>query len=268
METARMSFTRRIWVRRDVFWELIKRDITGRYSGSFFGLLWSFFNPLLMLAVYTLAFRELLGMRWPNMESGADFSLMIFCGMIAHSLISECIMRAPTVVVSQSNLVKRVVFPVAILPCVMVVSALFNAVLSIMVLLIFVLISQHALHATVLYLPLIYAPFVVLLIGVSWLMASLGVFIRDVTQVAGVISAVLMFLSPVFYPASTLKEPFRQWIDFNPLTLVIEQTRRTVLFGQQPDWHAIGIYSVVAVAVLLFGYAWFQRTRDGFADVL
>jgi len=263
-----MSLSRRIWIRRNVFWELVKRDVAGRYSGSFFGLLWSFLNPLLMLAVYTLAFRVFLGMRWPNMESGADFSLMIFCGMIVHSLLAECILRAPGVIVSQSNLVKRVVFPLAILPCVMVTSTLFNAVLSLLVLLIFVLISRHAIHPTVLFLPLLYAPYVLLLCGVSWLMASLGVFVRDLTQLAGVISSVLMFLSPVFYPASNLHEPYRDWIELNPLTLMIEQTRQLVLFGQQPDWHALGIYTLVSLAVLFFGYVWFQRTRDGFADVL
>jgi len=268
METVRMSLSRRIWIRRNVFWELAKRDVAGRYSGSFFGLLWSFLNPLLMLAVYTLAFRVFLGMRWPNMESGADFSLMIFCGMIVHSLLAECIMRAPSVIVSQSNLVKRVVFPLAILPCVMVASTLFNALLSLLVLLIFVLISRHTLHPTVLYLPLLYAPYVLLLCGVSWLMASLGVFIRDLTQLAGVISSMLMFLSPVFYPASNLHEPYRDWIALNPLTLMIEQTRQLVLFGQSPDWHALGIYTLASVAVLMLGYFWFQRTRDGFADVL
>lgn len=268
MEVASRSLLRRVWTRRDVFWELTKRDVAGRYSGSFFGLLWSFFNPLLMLAVYTLAFREFLGMRWPSVDSGADFSLMIFCGMIVHSLLAECIMRGPTVIVSQTNLVKRVVFPLAILPCVMVTSALFNALLSLLVLLLFVVISQHGLHLTVLYLPLLYAPYVLLLCGVGWLMASLGVFIRDVAQIAGVISAMLMFLSPVFYPASSLKAPYRAWIALNPLTLMIEQTRQLVLFGHSPDWHALGLYTLVALAVFLFGYVWFQRTREGFADVL
>ena len=268
MELANLSLPRRLWARRDVFWELARRDVEGRYSGSFLGLLWSFINPLLMLAVYTLAFRVFLGMRWPGMKSGVDFSLMIFCGMIIHSLLAECLMRAPSVIVSQSNLVKRVVFPLSILPCVMVASSLFNAALSLLVLLLFVLLSQHAIPVAVLYLPLVYAPYVLLLCGVSWLMASLGVFIRDIAQVAGVLSAMLMFLSPVFYPASTLHEPYRDWLAFNPLTLMIEQTRQIVLFGQPPDWAALGNYTLVAIAVLLFGFAWFQRTRDGFADVL
>ena len=268
MEMATSSLPGRIWARRDVFWELTKRDVEGRYSGSFFGLLWSFFNPLLMLGVYTLAFRELLGMRWPNQQSGADFSLMIFCGMIVHSLMAECLTRAPSVIISQSNLVKRVVFPLGILPCVMVTSSLFNALLSVVVLLLFVLISQHSLHPTVLYLPILFTPYVLLLCGVSWFMASLGVIVRDVSQIAGVLTSVLMFLSPVFYPATNLHEPYRQWIAFNPLTLVIEQTRQTVLFGNSPDWQALGIYTLAALAVMMFGYFWFQRTRDGFADVL
>lgn len=268
MQTTTMSLSGRIWNRRHVFWELTKRDIEGRYSGSFLGLLWSFFNPLLMLAVYTLAFRVFLGMRWPNASSGVDFSLMIFCGMIVHSMMAETLGRGPTVIVSQSNLVKRVVFPLAILPCVTVASTLFNALLSVLVLLAFVLVTRHGIHATVLYLPLVYLPYVLLLGGVCWLMASLGVFVRDVGQVAGVLTALLMFLSPVFYPASSLHEPYRQLMQFNPLTLMIEQTRQLVLFGQPPDWHALGIYTLASVAVLLFGYSWFQRTRDGFADVL
>lgn len=268
MGTASGSLTRRIWIRRHVFWELTKRDVAGRYSGSFLGLLWSFFNPLLMLAVYTLSFRVFLGMRWPNATSGADFSLMIFCGMIVHSMMAECLTRGPGVIVSQSNLVKRVVFPLAILPCVMVASTLFNALLTLLVLLIFVLVTQHGIHPTVLYLPLLYAPYVLLLCGVSWLMASLGVFVRDVSQVAGVLTSLLMFLSPVFYPASNLHEPYRGWMALNPLTLMIEQTRQLVLFGRTPDWKALAVYSLVATAVMLFGYVWFQRTRDGFADVL
>ncbi|GLQ48041.1 transport permease protein [Dyella lipolytica] len=268
MQNAGISFLGRVWIRRGVFWELIKRDIAGRYSGSFLGLLWSFLNPLLMLAVYTLAFREFLGMRWPDMATGADFSLMIFAGMIVHTLMAECIARAPTSIVGNVNLVKRVVFPVALLPCVTVVSALFNAGLSMSVLLLFVLVSHHSLSPNLLYLPFLFAPYALLLCGVSWLMASLGVFVRDIAQLAGIITTMLMFLSPVFYPASSLHEPYSTWLRYNPLTLIIEQTRGVVLFGRAPDWHALSLYTVIALAALLFGYGWFHRTQDGFADVL
>jgi lipopolysaccharide transport system permease protein len=268
MQIAGTSFWGRVWARRDVFWELTKRDIAGRYSGSFLGLLWSFLNPLLMLAVYTLAFRQFLGMRWPNMETGADFSLMIFTGMIVHTLMAECVARAPTSIVANVNLVKRVVFPVALLPCVTVVSSLFNAMLSMVVLLLFVLMSRHSLPLSLLYLPCLFAPYALLLCGVSWFMASLGVFVRDIAQLAGIITTMMMFLSPVFYPATSLHEPYRTWLLYNPLTLVIEQTRKVVLFGGAPNWHALGLYALAAVAVLLVGYGWFRRTQDGFADVL
>ena len=150
------------------------------------------------------------------------------------------------------NLVKRVVFPVALLPCVTVVSALFNAALSMLVLLLFVLLSRHSLSPGLLYLPCLFAPYALLLCGVSWFMASLGVFVRDITQLAGIITTMLMFLSPVFYPASSLHEPYRSWL----------------LFGGIPDWHALGLYTVAAWLVLLVGYGWFRRTQDGFADVL
>lgn len=268
MRIAVKTLWERVWIRRDVFWELTKRDIVGRYSGSFLGVLWSFLNPLLMLGVYTLAFREFLGMRWPDMASGADFSLMIFAGMIVHSLMAECVARAPTSIVANVNLVKRVVFPLAILPCVTLMSSAFSALLSMIVLLLFVFAAHHALPASLVYLPLLFAPYVLLLCGVSWFMASLGVFVRDITQVASIITAILMFMSPVFYPASTLHEPYRSWLRYNPLTLIIEQTRNIVLFGRAPDWHALALYTVPAVGVMVFGYAWFRRTQDGFADVL
>lgn len=262
------SILGRAFARRDVFVELTRREVYGRYSGSALGVLWSFFNPLLMLAVYTVAFRTFLGMRWPSASSSADFSLMIFSGMIVHSLLTECLMGAPTVMVNHANLVKKVVFPLAILPCVTVASGLFHACLSMLVLLLFTLYVQHGLHWTVLYLPFLYLPYLMLLCGISWFMASLGVFVRDVVQISGVLATIFMFLSPVFYPEGNLKEPYRQFMKFNPLTLIIEQTRAVVLFGQAPDWGSLLIYALVACLAMMFGYWWFQRTRDGFADVL
>lgn len=263
-----MSLMARAWNRREVFIELVKREVSGRYSAAHLGLLWSFFNPLLMLGVYTLAFREFLGMRWPNLDTRADFSLMIFCGMIVHSLLAECLARAPTCIVGNANLVKKVVFPLAILPCVTVAASLFHAALSVLVLLIFVLISQHGLSFNVLYLPIVFLPYALILCGISWFMASLGVFMRDVVQVSGVIATMFMFLSPVFYPATSLREGYRGLMTYNPLTLIIEQTRQIVMFGESPDWKALAMYTMGALAIMAFGYWWFQRTRDGFADVL
>lgn len=258
----------RAWNRRELFLEFTKRAIAGRYSGAHLGVVWSFINPLLMLAVYTLAFREFLGMRWPNADTRGEFSLMIFCGMIVHSLLLECLISSPTCIVGNTNLVKKVVFPLAMLPVVTVASALFHAALSTLVLILFVFATQHTLSPTILYLPLVYLPYALFLCGLSWFLASLGVFVRDIVQISGVIGSMLMFLSPVFYPASSLRESYRGIIAYNPLTLIIEQTRSLVMFGQSPDWSSLGIYTLAALAVMTFGYWWFQRTRDGFADVL
>jgi lipopolysaccharide transport system permease protein len=263
-----LAIVGRAWQRRDVFWELFKREVSSRYSGSALGLLWSFVNPLLMLAVYTLAFREFLGMRWPQAADGADFSLMIFSGMIVHSLFSECLTRAPGVIVANANLVKKVVFPLALLPCVTVAAALFHGVLSMIALVLFAVFTRHSLHGGLLWLPLLYLPFAMLLSGLSWFMASLGTYFRDVSQLTGVISAMFMFLSPVFYPVQSLHFPYRQLVAYNPLTLIIEQTRGLLLLDGRLDWLALGGYSLIALLVMLAGYAWFQRTRDGFADVL
>jgi lipopolysaccharide transport system permease protein len=258
----------RVLARRELVYELTKRDILGRYSGSFLGLFWSFATPLLMLLVYTVAFRELLGMRWPNAGSRADFSLMIFSGMIVHGLFAECISKSPQVIVGNVNLVKKVVFPLAVLPCVSVASALFHTLLSILVLLIFVISTQHGLYLTTLYLPVVLLPYLVLLTGVSWFMASLGVYFRDVAQLSNILSSIFMFLSPVFYPSDSLPSRYRSLMHLNPLTLIIEQTRAVVLFGQQPHWSSLGLYLAVALVVMSLGYVWFQRTREGFADVL
>jgi len=254
--------------RRELFYELTKREIMGRYSGSFLGLLWSFLTPLLMLGVYTLAFREFLGMRWPNTDTRAEFSLMIFAGMIVHGLFVEVISRSPSVIVGSSNFVKKVVFPLAILPCVTLASAFFHTLLSTVVLVLFVLLTQHTVHPTILYMPFVFLPYMIMMAGVSWFMASLGVYFRDILQISGVIASVFMFLSPVFYPVTSLAPRYREIMQFNPLTLIIEQFREIALFGNAPDWSALLVYTVIAMIVMLGGYWWFQRTRNGFADVL
>jgi len=262
------TFFRHIAGKRFVFFELVSREVAGRYSGSSLGILWSFVTPVLMLGVYTIAFRQILGMRWPDADNGADFSLMIFSGMIVHTLFAECLLRSPSVIIANSNLVKRVVFPLALLPCVVVASAVFNAVLSLIAMLIFIAISRGSIPWTVFFIPVLFIPYLVLLCGISWLLASLGVFFRDISQLMGTLSTILMFLSPVFYPISSLHEPYRSLVSYNPLTFVIEQLRDLLLHQHSLDWTGLAAYWVMATAILFMGYWWFQKTRDGFADVL
>jgi lipopolysaccharide transport system permease protein len=257
-------------VNRLLISQLIRREVTGRYKGSIFGLAWSFFNPILMLTVYTFVFSVVFKARWgtSGTEDKTQFAIVLFVGMIVHSLFAEILNRAPTLVLSNSNYVKRVVFPLEILPIVSAGAALFHCVISLLVLLAaFFLFNGHV-KWTALYTPLIFLPLVILSLGFAWFLASLGVFVRDVGQTVGIITTVLMFLAPVFYPANALPEEVRPWLMANPITFIIEQARNVLIWGQQPNWMGLIVYSVLATAVAYIGLYWFQKTRKSFADVI
>ncbi len=269
--TSPFAMVGSVWHNRGLLAAMIHREVVGRYRGSFFGLLWSLLTPLLMLTVYTFVFSVVLQARWPN-SAGADnrgqFAIMLFVGLIVHGLFAEVVTRAPSLVLGHVNFVKRVVFPLEILPVVTMGAALFHAAVSLVVLLAGVFIATGAIPWTVVLFPVVLAPLVVLTLGVAWALASLGVFMRDVGQVVGLLTTVLLFLSPVFFPITAVPEFFRPWMQANPLTFVIEQSRMVLVFGQLPDWSGWLLYSSLAVLTGWAGYAWFQKTRKGFADVL
>lgn len=258
-----------LWRNRELIKASVKREVLGRYRGSFLGLLWSFFNPLFMLAVYTFVFSVVFKARW-NVESDSktEFALVLFAGLIVFNLFGETINRSPSLVLNNPNYVKKVVFPLEILPVVTLLSALFHGLISLGVWLLAHLLFFGLPHATALYLPLIILPFMLFVIGLSWGLASIGVFLRDVSQFIGTIITVLMFMTPIFYPVTALPEEFRQWLYFNPLTPVIEQSRDVLYWGKQPDFALLGIYALASAVIAWLGFAWFQKTRKGFADVL
>ncbi|MDH0625443.1 ABC transporter permease [Pseudomonas chengduensis] len=246
-----------------------KREVLGRYRGSTLGLLWSFFNPLLMLVVYTFVFSEVFKARWSaGSESKTEFALVLFAGLIIFNLFAECINRAPSLILSNPNYVKKVVFPLEILPFVGLLSALYHTLISLGVWLAAYAVLFGMPHATALYLPLVLLPFCLLIMGLSWALASLGVFLRDVSQFIGVVTTVFMFLSPIFYPASALPEDYQSLLYLNPLTPVIEMTRDVLYWGKSPNFLLLGTSWLAAVAIAWLGFAWFQKTRKGFADVL
>jgi lipopolysaccharide transport system permease protein len=260
----------RLWRYRALIAQMTRRDVTGRYRGSMLGLLWSLFHPVLMLATYTFVFSVIFKARWGEDvgESKVDFAIILFTGLIVFSLFSECINRAPGLVLNNVNYVKKVVFPLEILPWVTFCSALFHFGVSLAVLLAFLLASGGALHWTILLLPIVMLPLMLLTLGLSWLLASLGVYIRDVGQSVGVITMVLMFMSPIFYPVSAVPEDVRGWIRWSPLTQAIEQAREVVIYGRLPDWSGLLTWTIIGTLTAWLGLAWFQRTRGGFADVL
>lgn len=258
-----------LWRNRSLIMASVKREVLGRYRGSFMGLLWSFFNPLLMLAVYTFVFSVVFKARW-NTESASktEFALVLFAGLIVFNLFADCINRAPGLILGNANYVKRVVFPLEILPWVTLGGSLFHSGISLGVWLVAYIVFFGLPHATIVFLPLILVPFLSFICGLSWALASLGVYLRDVSQIVGIVTTVLMFLSPIFYPVSALPEKYRHILFLNPLTFIIEQARNVLYWGRMPDFLSLGLYLLAAALIAWLGFAFFQKTRKGFADVL
>ena len=265
-----LSLAGSLWRNRQLIFQMTRREVLGRYQGSLIGLAWSFLNPLLMLALYTFVFSEVFKARWgtDGDESKTQFAIVLFVGMIVHGLFSEVISRAPSLIIANVNYVKKVVFPLEILPVVAMSAALFHSLISLGVLLIAILFFNGALPWTVITIPFVLFPLIILTLGLAWILASFGVFLRDVGQTIGIVITVLMFLSPVFYPITAVPAGFRSLMMANPLTFMIEQSREVLIWGHLPDWIGLATYTLAATAVVWVGYAWFQKTRKGFADVL
>ncbi len=260
-----------LWRHRPLVLQMIKREVIGRYRGSFLGLIWSFITPIIMLAIYTFVFSVVFKVRLENSynsDNKFEFALLLFAGLIVFNLFSDCLSRAPGLVVANINYVKKIIFPLEILPWVILGSALFHAGISILVLLIFLVIIGQPIYLTLLWLPIVILPLLFLIMGFSWLLASIGVFVRDIGQFIGLVLTMLLFMSPIFYPASALPEEIRSYLFLNPLTFIIEQARMVILHGMSPNWYGLLIYYVVALLIAWAGMLWFMKTRKGFADVL
>lgn len=252
---------------RALLLSMVKRDLSGRYKSSTMGLAWSVITPLMLLAVYTSVFGGILQNKWGGATNTLDFALQLFCGLTLFGMVSETLARSPSVLVDHSSYVKKVIFPLEILPPIVVAGAVFHAIISIGVL-IALLIFVKGFSLTYIALPLVVLPLVVLCLGVAWFLSATTVYIRDVSQMTNFFSTILMFLSPIFYSAKSVPENFRFLYNLNPLTFPIEQLRRILLEGAWPDWIGILTYTLVSIVVAQLGFIWFEKTRTGFADVL
>lgn len=268
--TSLLALCRNQWRNRQLIIQMAKREVVGRYRGSVLGILWSFLNPLFMLIVYTFVFSVVFKARWGlnTNETKTQFAMVLFVGLIVYGLFAEVINRAPGLIISNINFVKKVIFPLDILPSVAMGSALFHSFISLVVFLVAFVLFNGYLNWTAIFIPLVLLPLIILTLGFAWMLASLGVFLRDFGQTTIIITMVMLFLSPIFYPITALPVKFRPLIMGNPLTFIIEQAREVLIWGHCPDWTGLGIYTLVAIAVAWSGYAWFQKTRKGFADVL
>ena len=248
--------------------QLARREILERYKGSMFGLLWSFFNPLLMLLVYLFVFSFVFKMRWQGASGHAQFGTVMFSGLILHALLAECISRAPGLIMGNAQFVKKVVFPLEVLSVVSVVTALFHFAVSLLILVAAHLLASHQLHWTIIFAPIVIFPLVLIGLGLSYLISATTVFVRDLSQIIGVLVTILLFLSPIFYPLESVPEQVRPLMYLNPLTIPILEFRNLVIWGRYPDLISLGLYTVVALIIFYSGWWWFQRTKKVFADVL
>jgi lipopolysaccharide transport system permease protein len=259
-----------IFNHRNLILDLTKREISNRFKGSVIGLAWSFINPLLMLAVYTFFFTFIFKSRW-NIQSDqtqGDTAVILFAGLIIYSFFVECLTRAPLLITSNPNFVKKIIFPLEIMPSVAVGSALFQVFVSLIMLLLVQVLLTGNMPWTIVFFPFVLLPLVLITLGITWFLAAFGVYNRDISQIMGFLTSVLMFVSPIFYPLSALPAKIQTLILFNPLSLIIEQTRSVLVFNQIPDWQSLTIYTICSFFVAWFGFWTFQKTRRGFADVL
>lgn len=259
-----------LWRYRQLIAQLTRREVEGRYKGSFIGIGWSLIHPLLMLCVYTFVFSVIFQARWgvQTGESRLDFALALFIGLISFGIFSEVLNAAPELVLHNVNYVKKTVFPLEILVIIKLFSALINALFALLVFLLGFLIIHQALHWTALLLPLVWLPLVLFTLGCGYFMASMGVFVRDLGAAVTIMTTMLFFLTPIFYPLSAVPERFRFFSRLNPLALFVEDARGVMLWGKPPDWPVFLISLILATLVWISGFIWFLKSKRAFADVV
>jgi lipopolysaccharide transport system permease protein len=259
---------RTLWRHRELVAELTRREFSGRYRGSFGGVAWSFVQPLFLLAVYTVAFGVILKARWGFAGGTGDYALMIFAGLIVFNAFSECLARAPALVTGNPNLVKKVRFPLELLPWVMTLTVVLHALLGVAVWLLAYAFLYGAPKPTALLAPVILACFVPLLLGMGWVLSAVGVVVRDVGQLTTLASHSLLFLTPIFYGIEAAPPPIHALLMLNPLTFIVGELRLVLFYGRIPAWGPLVAY--VALSSLFAGLALvlFRRMRRGFADLV
>jgi lipopolysaccharide transport system permease protein len=257
------------WRNRQLIGVLVEREVLGRYKGSYFGVLWSFFNPVLMLCVYTFVFSVVFKARWGvGNDSTVEFASVLFIGLIAFNFFAECISRAPSLVLSNPNYVKKVIFPLEILPLVSMGAALIHMLISFLVWLIFYLLIFGITSQASYFFPVALLPLIFITLGISLTLSSLGVYFRDISQVVSLLVTALMFLTPIFYPISILPEQYKFFMAFNPIALSVEEIRNVLIWGVPPDWNNYLSYLATSFFILIIGFFIFQKARKGFADVI
>lgn len=255
-----------IWPHRYLLGQLIKRDVLLRYRGAMFGVAWIFLSPLIMLAIFSFIFGQIFQARWPQQSDTLPFWLLLYCGLIAFNVFAETVSRSPTAVRGYPSFVKKIVFPLQILPLVPLGAALVHAAFNLLILLC-ALAWWGELRLQTLLSPILLAPIVFMAVGFSWFISAWGVFIKDMSQIVPLMVQMLMFLSPVFYPASAVPEALHPLYQYNPLGITVEVVRSAIM-GHAISWNTWTLALLTSLLLATLGYAFFQHSREEFADAL
>lgn len=272
--TSPVALLKNLWLQRSLIATLTRREVEGRYKGSIFGSLWSLLTPLMILGVFTFVFGDIFQAKWNSKGNAAqeqgrlDFAAALFIGLLLYNFFAECLSKAPTLITQNPNYVKKIVFPLEVLPITTTLAALFHLCIAYLLVLLLIAFSGWQLTWSAAYAPIIIAPLIIIVLGLSWGLAAIGVYLRDVGQIISPLLTAIMFLSPIFYPLSSVSEKFLPLYLINPLTFTVEQTRNALLHGASPNWYGWLIYSIIALSMAYVGYFLFQKTRHGFSDVI
>jgi len=270
-QTARRAVWRPLWQlpgRLELILSLARRDLVARYKGSVLGIVWAVITPVVMIAIFTFVFAGIFNARFGPRGTPWDYALYLFCGLLPWTMFQETLQSSSTTIVTHANLVKRVVFPLETLPVAQALSALANQMFGLFALIVAAVIVQHKLHATIIWLPALLIPQLLFALGAAWLVASLGVFWRDIAQGITLVLMAWMYLTPIIYPESIVPEHYRPFICANPFTSLVRSYRRIFLEGLAPDWWSLLYFTILAVIIFVFGYWWFAKSRRNFADVI
>jgi lipopolysaccharide transport system permease protein len=246
------------------------RQIGQRYKGANLGVLWSIVTPLLMLLVYTFVFGTIMNARFgiSKTETTLDFALALFCGLNLFNLCAEVIGRSPTLILGQPNLVKKVVFPLEILPLVTMLDALIHTLLAFIPLFLALIIVRHEIPWSFVFLPFYLIPMALFALGLSLFLSALGVFVRDIPNIITPLVTILLFSSAIMYPLAAVPEPARSWFYFNPLALLIEDSRKALIWGFFPNFLTLTLLAGFGLLFVVVGFLFFEKSKPAFADVM
>ena len=270
-QTARRAVWRPLWElpgRFDLILSLARRELVTRYKGSMLGIVWAVITPVVTIAIFTFIFAGIFNARFGASGTPWDYALHLFCGLLPWTMFQETVQQSATTIVNRANLVKRVVFPLETLPVAQALAALGNQLFGMVALVVVTIILRHELHASILWLPALVIPQFILTLGAAWLVASLGVFLRDIVQGITLVLMAWMYLTPIIYPESIVPERYRPFLNANPFTALVRSYRRIFLEGLAPDWPSLAYFTGVALLLFVFGYWWFAKSRRNFADVI